>query len=726
LDAAGADIDMGDAYSRNQMELARLFANSEVGISLISGLGIDGGQWPPEFGAGAVWNVGGRKLLSLEAFFGGGEFLVKFPELSAKALSVPLPVDDMLAGLAGTMDPASLGKISEYAERAAPIIARLLPGALEHIEYAEASAETLTLGGEPAEFDVVELGVTQRGLVEAARAVLLDVRGDEEALGLVEEFWNDLAVSAYYQEPIQQQAVVAEIDALLAQLDAFEGLSAGLRAGVGAGDAAGVGAGDAAGGADTAASGAAGEPGTTGAGADSAAGPEVDFTAGAIPKIKIYLADGAFAGLSVSSGGGYPGAPAKQFGFAADAAKGYSIWINTDPGDGAGQVDVEFYGSTSVAAGGRIEGDARLRDAEGGEVFDMKLFDFSILPPQDAPGERRLDYTITAGVGGLVDAFSGKEDSEIMWVADMARSLAGNPMAEFFRGAVFTIDVSSVGWPGSSHVALRAEDSAKGASAELRFGMGAAPAAPARPSGEVFDAGSLYSDPAAAQELLAEIMGGANGLLDDAAAMGYDLEWLRGSVNGMLGGFGGLAGFGYGGAADLFPPGGDLLQEGAGAVGEFGMGGEYGVDGEYALDGEGDPGAMGDPGDEYGLGDDGAWLRDYVELLMDSGEFSTLYGDVGYFAEAGGFPADFGDWFFSLEQIQRRVSVAAIEHGNFECAYSELELLGIALGEGYADEESYAAAAEWLTDALQASGEAAETGDSEFFSDAYAPLPRAG
>ncbi|MDR1062267.1 MAG: hypothetical protein LBL83_13905, partial [Clostridiales bacterium] len=728
LSVMGAPLDLQDEAMRGQFEIVRLLANSELALSVIAGLNANAGAGAdagasalaPEFGASAAWSVRGQKMLSLESFFADGEMLLKIPELSEMVLKVPADLEYALDALNDSMSPAMLGKMSEYAEQASPIIERLLGIALSHIDYAEAGSETLSLGGSPVVLDTVELTITQRSLFEAGLAMLRDIRGDDAAVALVAGFYNDVLAPANYGAPILPADVASGLDELIAQLDATAQLDAAAQIAQ-AGGAPGEAGSSLPGGGDAADDGEA-------AGADSADGAEPgeyygEYAAGAglggafdIGKLKIYLKDGAFAGFSAA--GGAMLAAGGEFGFAADPALGYSSWVKSS--DKSVEL-VELHGSLATGPDG-LDGDMHLRmvDAESGEAFEMKLLDFSglaqALPAGSsagagsagAGGERH--FRLSMAVSDLLDAFAGKEDSAISWVSDGAYALA-EPSAEFFRGAVFSIDIPYGGQQPGSAVEFRAEDAARGASVALSFGARpSSSGAPARPEGEALDADALSYDESLQQELRDDLMDGANAVIDKAVGQGYDIEPIRQAIV-----------YGISSASFGMPSAGAPAPDYG-----YGYGDGDSYDYDYGDDG-GDGSGYGEGGGHaYGEGLSGfdeSELRDFVDTMVYSGEFSALYETVDRLAGEGELTEDFVGWYYSLEQIQRRVIIATINFEFGESAAMEQAMLDDAFGAGqFGDAGGYDAASAWLADAQQA----VSADEPDFFWDAYMALAEAG
>jgi hypothetical protein len=814
LSIAGAALDLQDDAMRSQFEVVRLFANSELALSMIAGLGADMGAYAsapaPEFGASAAWSVGGERMLSLEAFAAGGEMLLKIPELSEMVLKMPADLDYALDALNESMSPAALGGISAYAEQASPIVDRLLRIALSHIGYAEAGSETMSLGGRQVALDAVELTITQRSLLDAGLAVLRDIRGDEAAVGIIVGFWNDVLAPANYEEPILPADVTDGLDSLIAQLDMLAAqLDATAGGGQGAGAAGEAGGGNAqsaageragaggdmladggarafaelgaygAGGAEPGEGKAAGGDGAEsgeyygeyGAGLGGAFGIEkvgispkdgafAGFSAAGgnmpahenmlagsnmlavggerafaepdpygagggagldsafdIGKIKIYLKDGAFAGFSAAGGGMF--ADGEEYGFVADPASGYVAWANT-PYSGT-----ELRGSLAAGADG-LDGDAHLRieDAESGEVFEMKLFDFSGLPlalplpagaGAGAAGAGERHFRLSVAASDLLDAFAGKEDSGISGVSDMAYTF-GDPRAEFFRGAVFSIDVPYGGQRLGSSVEFKAEDASRGASVALKLGAAAVPSgSPSRPEGEALDVDALSYDESLQAALRDELLDGAGAVIDKAVGQGYDIEPLREMI--VYGIASALPGGGYGG---VYGGGGAGYGDGYGGGADYGYGDSGGDDGAYG-DSDSEGGAY-----SYGEGQTGfddSELRDFVNTMVYSGEFAELYDTVDRLAGEGELTEDFDSWYYSLGQIQMRVIIATVNFEFGDSAALEQAMLDDAFGEGrIADADGYAAASEWLADAQQA----VSADELDFFWDAYMALAEAG
>ncbi|MDR3119787.1 MAG: hypothetical protein LBU58_00355, partial [Clostridiales bacterium] len=205
-----------------------------------------------------------------------------------------------------------------------------------------------------------------------------------------------------------------------------------------------------------------------------------------------------------------------QIGYVMDEENGYRLWF--DDGE---YYYVELYGSLLKEKDG-FSGDLWLFIETPDEEFDQRLLTFTDFGYKALFGIPVPNIRATIAMSDLIDAFAGKEDSDIDFVSSLAEALTLFDM-EFFRNAEFHYDLVSndkefgcefrvVDEPQKSSVSFAVRGFRK--SGELKA-----------PTGESVEFEEI--DDETKQVLTAEFKKGLEDILAKLQGLGYDLSWME-------------------------------------------------------------------------------------------------------------------------------------------------------------------------------------------------------
>ena len=505
-------VDYGDAYARELMaamfgpyaeepevlEIIRLIGSSEFKANFEAGGDIVNEELNIVANINAEWLVKARSFLSANMYFDLEEILFSFPELTSKlfyteSTIVPIPMGDFDAFMS---QAAALDGVDKYIEGLMPYIEKMVVAAVSELDVTESGKEELELAGGKATLDTIDVVITDRTMTKAAIAALTVLKDSPEAIDLALIAYNDIATNVPDLPPLDKQSMTLALDGAISQLKDQEEFS-------------------------------------------------YDET---LIKLRIYMNDGAFAGIAIASE-----ATADLYGFVAVTGTGYAIWISdmfysqfdeikdlpaSYKDSGVGN-RTEIYGNINNTAGG-LSGDLRIKIRDIDETFDGKLLNFSDLGVKVIFGVPVLTGRFTVNMQELYDTFVNA-DTYIPFVWDMSNAMMDLDETPLLKNLEFSLDLS-IG-DNKLDVVFGARDTKYNSSASVALSIYSTNKKITAPSGERLDI--VNADENTLMQLFLEINSNIEKKIDELTAMGYEVGWLNDAImSTMASGFGVSGGMG--------------------------------------------------------------------------------------------------------------------------------------------------------------------------------------